>query len=190
MRLIASGLLIFALMGFEANAQSLREIATAAARVDRSDPDAVRAIQVQLQELGYYQGPVDGIFGRQTFDAAVAAVDAVNAEVAILQEERAARLRAAAAAVQNSSDGSDGSSDLEFTNRGTAPVSAVSAGPTESVSASIDSTGSSAEIGGATTGSAGFSAVNSGGVSAATGSSEAMSVNSVFDGAVSVDATE
>ena len=42
-------------------------------------PEAVRAVQLALQELGFYAGPVDGVFGQLTYEAAVAAVRAALA---------------------------------------------------------------------------------------------------------------
>ena len=67
---LMAGLLGLTIAGGPAAAQSVVEVATVAARVDRSDPEAVRAVQLALQELGFYAGPVDGVFGQQTYEAA------------------------------------------------------------------------------------------------------------------------
>ena len=102
MTFLMAGLMGLFLIAGEASAQSLRDVATAAARVDRSDPDAVREVQIGLRDLGFYEGPIDGIFGQMTYAAAVAAVEAVNAEVAAIQE---ARTQSLAASVANADDG-------------------------------------------------------------------------------------
>lgn len=86
---LSAGIIGLFLLGGAAEAQSLRDVATTAARVDRTDQDSVRAVQIQLQEFGYYLGPIDGIFGQQTFNAAVAAVRDVNLEA---EQERVSRI--------------------------------------------------------------------------------------------------
>jgi len=88
MTFLAAALMGLFMLGGEAHAQSLRDVATAAALVDRSDADAVREVQIGLRDLGFYTGPIDGIFGQMTYTAAVAAVEAVNAEVAAIQQDQ------------------------------------------------------------------------------------------------------
>ena len=102
---LMAGLLGLTIAGGPAAAQSVVEVATVAARVDRSDPEAVRAVQLALQELGFYAGPVDGVFGQLTYEAAVAAVSAAN-------EAIAAQQTAAAALSASPDEGDDGTSDL------------------------------------------------------------------------------
>jgi len=114
MKMVSVGLLGLLLLGAPVQAQSLRDVATAAARVDRNDRDAVMVIQMQLQELGFYQGDIDGIFGVQTFDAAVNAVETVDAEVAQQQQDRAERSRVMAASNQDFGGGSDAGSDRDM----------------------------------------------------------------------------
>jgi peptidoglycan hydrolase-like protein with peptidoglycan-binding domain len=72
--MITIGMLAFA----PAAGQSLGGIARTAATVDRTDREAVRSLQMGLRDLGFYSGPIDGIFGTRTYRAAVAAVAAAG----------------------------------------------------------------------------------------------------------------
>ena len=89
---------------------SLFDVAMSGARVDRSDRDAVMSVQRDLRTLGFYDGPIDGVFGPLTYAAAVAAVEAANQETFARQEQaRAAQARARAMAM-NDGGGGDGPS--------------------------------------------------------------------------------
>lgn len=126
---LLAGLLGAAFAAAPVSAQSVIEVATAAARVDRSDPDAVRAVQLDLQLLGFYAGPIDGIFGRLTYEAAVAAVAAANAEI---EAESAAR----AAALMGTGDEGGDDSPAFF---------AADPGPETGTSAGVEITGPAPE---------------------------------------------
>jgi peptidoglycan hydrolase-like protein with peptidoglycan-binding domain len=128
------GVMSLFLMGAELSAQSLREVATAAARVDRSDTEAVREVQIGLRDLGFYEGPIDGIFGRMTYEAAVAAVEAVNAEVAMIE---AARVSGTSLSPSEGGDGTNSDPDVSV-------FSDISPLPGPSAPALSSSSGSSA----------------------------------------------
>ena len=89
---------------------SLFDVAMSGARVDRSDIEAVKTVQRDLATLGFYTGPIDGLFGPLTYAAAVAAVEAANQETFARQERaRAAQTRTRTMAV-NDGGGGDGPS--------------------------------------------------------------------------------
>jgi peptidoglycan hydrolase-like protein with peptidoglycan-binding domain len=166
MTYLMAGLLGLFLIGGEASAQSLRDVATAAARVDRTDADAVREVQTGLRDLGFYSGPIDGVFGPMTYAAAVAAVEAVNAEVAAIQEARAQSM---AAALANDNDGPSDGDQGGFGLAGAGGVSGPEFGGAVPSPVSGDSGGSMASV---SVGSGGETATASDGLGAAAGVGE------------------
>lgn len=111
-RVLQAGLVGVLLSASAGSAQtlSLFDVAMSGSRVDRSDLNAVMSVQRDLRTLGFYDGPIDGVFGPLTYAAAVAAVEAANQETFARQERaRAARTRAQAITVSDGG-GSDRSS--------------------------------------------------------------------------------
>ena len=151
-RILVAGLIGTMLLTSSAYALTLREVAIAAARVDRTDKVAVMEVQTGLQEFGLYSGEIDGIFGRQTYDAAVAAVEQVNAEAAAQAEQ---------SATQQTFTDQGGGSD----NSGSG-VDIAEFGPTPSgPSGSVGSAGTAeSEGGGAAADPSGGGAASDGGV--------------------------
>jgi peptidoglycan hydrolase-like protein with peptidoglycan-binding domain len=126
-----------------ASAQTLLDVAQAAATVDRGDPDAVRSVQTALRDLGFYTGPIDGLFGAETYRAAVAAVAAASGEASAPAPDTAL----AADAGEDSGAGAQGGNAVAVWG-GTASVATASGDAFASVSASW-SGGASVSVGSA-----------------------------------------
>lgn len=142
---------------------TLGYIATAAANVDRNNPLAVMEIQGQLRSIGLYNGPIDGLFGRGTYQAAVDAVAAVNAAQGVSPESVAS----------------------DITETSSANVYAIGAADSfGGTSAAPADPGGASASGGSASASAGSGAISgaSGGASAASG----LSVAPATDGGASV----
>jgi lysozyme family protein len=107
-RVLQAGLFGVLLSAAPGSAQtlSLFDVAMSGARVDRSDHEAVQAVQRDLTTLGFYTGPIDGVFGPLTYAAAVAAVEAANQETFARQEQaRAAQTHTMTMAMNDGGDG-------------------------------------------------------------------------------------
>jgi len=166
MTFLMAGLMGLFLITGEASAQSLRDVATSAARVDRTDADAVREVQIGLRDLGFYQGPIDGVFGQLTYAAAVAAVEAVNAEVASTQAARTQSLSASLTSVDDGpseTDRGEGAGGFDLASNPPADTPSQAAPTPVSGSGSVESSsvggaGSPAAEGSA--GAAGVAGIN------------------------------
>lgn len=70
---------LLALLAVPASAQSVRDFAVAAREVSRANRSAVSAVQQELAAQGYYNGAIDGIWGRGTHSAITALIGDLNA---------------------------------------------------------------------------------------------------------------
>jgi hypothetical protein len=78
-RSFLSTTIAFTLLAHPAASQSLQDFAVATYNADRADTEGVRAIQQELAAQGYYSGPIDGIWGPGTSNAANAFIGDLNA---------------------------------------------------------------------------------------------------------------